>query len=86
MAMNSNGLLKLLKYSECPTCVEIELKSGKRYRKKFSSFTSFLSHIHQSESLKNAEYDDVVVQKSLLDDKNFLMIYGKENGVENGEI
>lgn len=84
--MKANNLLKLMKYAECPTCVNIELKNGKTARHKFEHFTSFIDKANRSDILKNAEIDDVFVQTSLLNEEKFIMIYGREEGVENGEI
>lgn len=78
-------LMKLLKYGSCPTCFHCDLLNGKKYRKKFTDYNSFLAHAAKDDLLKEAEIEDVYVQKSLLDSKDFLMIYAHQKGVEIGE-
>ena len=73
-------LLKLLKFGDCPTCIYIDLVNGKHYRKKYSTFNSFLSACRKDHFLMDMEVEDVFSQKSLLDDKIFIMVYAHEKG------
>lgn len=79
--MEVSNLLDLVKYSKCPTCVHIKLvdkenKIVKKYRYKYEDFASFLEKAQRSEFLEKTKIDELVVQRSLLnDEKEFIMIY-----------
>lgn len=76
--MEVTRLLALLEYGERPAALHVDLKTGKKYRKKYSSLNSLIADLRKHHMFDEAVLDDVLVQKSLLDKKDFIMVYGHE--------
>lgn len=71
-------LMKLLKYGDSPCAYHLERINGKSMRKKYDSYNSFLADARKDEQIQKSVIDDVFAQRSLLDDRVFIMVFAHE--------
>lgn len=75
--MDVSRLLKLLEFADRPAALHLDLANGKKFRKKYSCLNALIKDAH-NRSYDNAVIDDVLLQHSLLDKMEFIMVYGHE--------